>query len=70
MNVALEAGVAVYVAMAVTLAVWLGIFAYLWRIDAQARELKRLVEREERNQPTSAPQSKVTRMRAGESLEK
>jgi hypothetical protein len=41
MNVILEAGVAIYVAMAVALSVWLSIFVYLWRIDSQARELRR-----------------------------
>lgn len=41
----LEAGMALYVAMAVALAVWIGIFVYLWRIDAQARELRRKLDR-------------------------
>lgn len=44
MNVILEAGVAVYVAMAVALACWIGIFVYLWRIDAQAREMRRKLD--------------------------
>lgn len=36
MNVALEAGVAIYVALIVALAVWAGVFIYLWRLDAQS----------------------------------
>jgi CcmD family protein len=28
----------------VALSVWLGIFVYLWRLDAQARELRRRLE--------------------------
>ncbi len=45
MNGMLEASTAIYVALAVALAVWIGIFVYLWRIDAQARELRRQIER-------------------------
>jgi hypothetical protein len=40
----LEPGVAIYVALAVALVVWLGIFAMLWRIDRHARELRRLID--------------------------
>jgi hypothetical protein len=43
MQVLLDAGVAIYIAMAVALVVWLGVFWYLMRIDAEAKELKRLV---------------------------
>jgi CcmD family protein len=77
MNVALEAGVAIYVAMAVALSVWIGIFIYLWRIDAQARALKQELERErsERGalaEPAAAPRATVTRVRPaeGEPVEK
>lgn len=35
-----DAGVAIYVALAVALTVWLGIFAFLWRLDRQMRELR------------------------------
>ncbi|NJN16085.1 MAG: CcmD family protein [Oscillochloris sp.] len=68
MNVALEAGVAIYVAMAVTLSVWIGIFIYLWRIDAQARALKRSLEREHTEQALSsvAPKATLTRVREAE----
>jgi CcmD family protein len=77
MNVALEAGVAIYVAMAVALSVWIGIFVYLWRIDAQARMLRRELERERAERGAAAerpdaPSATVTRVRpaAGEPVEK
>jgi len=35
---------AIYMALAVALAVWIGIFAFLWRLDRQARELRRRLE--------------------------
>jgi CcmD family protein len=64
MNVALEAGVAIYVAMAVALSVWIGIFVYLWRIDAQARALRQELERERKldAERPAAPQATVTRV--------
>jgi CcmD family protein len=43
MQVVLEAGVAIYIAMAVALVVWVGIFVYLLRLDAHAKELKRVL---------------------------
>jgi CcmD family protein len=66
MSVALEAGVAIYVALAVALSVWIGIFIYLWRIDSHARQLKRELERENRSQEPTAPRATVTRVHAGE----
>jgi CcmD family protein len=68
MNIVLDAGVAIYVAMAVALAVWIGIFVYLWRIDAQAQALKAQLEREhgevQRSQGSLpvAPRATVTRV--------
>jgi CcmD family protein len=44
MNFLLEPGFAIYIAMAVALAVWLGIFAFIWRVDQQARELRRRLD--------------------------
>jgi CcmD family protein len=44
MSTFLDAGIAIYVAMAVALSVWIGIFVYLWRLDAQARELRRRLD--------------------------
>ncbi len=43
MQVILDAGVAIYIAMAVALVVWVGIFVYLLRLDAHAKELSRLL---------------------------
>jgi CcmD family protein len=43
MNLLNDAATALYVAMFVALSVWIGIFIYLWRIDAQARALSRLL---------------------------
>jgi CcmD family protein len=70
MSVALDAGAAVYVAMAVTLSVWIGIFAYLWRIDSQARALKRELERDDRHERPASPRATVTRVSEGEPVEK
>ena len=36
--------VGIYVSLAVALAVWIGIFAFLWRLDRQTRELRRRLE--------------------------
>lgn len=75
MNSLLEAGVAIYVALAVALSVWIGIFVYLWRIDAQARALKKELERERAAGPAerpAAPRATVTRVSPakGEPVEK
>lgn len=51
----LDAGVAIYVAMAVALACWIGIFFYLWRIDAHARELRRRIEQLPDAEQSAAP---------------
>jgi len=55
MNTFLDAGIAIYVALAVALAVWLGIFAYLWRLDAQARELRRRLDSQSERVEQPAP---------------
>jgi CcmD family protein len=55
MNIALEAGVATYVALAVALAVWVGIFVYLWRLDAQANDLRRRLDQQGDHEPAAAP---------------
>lgn len=51
----LEAGIAIYVAMAVALSVWIGLFVYLWRIDAQARELRRKLDSQPQREQASVP---------------
>ncbi|MFM2308905.1 MAG: hypothetical protein RLY87_1026 [Chloroflexota bacterium] len=55
MQVMLDAGVAIYIAMSVALVVWLGIFLYLLRIDAQAQELKRLILAARAQSPVQTP---------------
>ena len=44
--------VAIYTAMTVALVVWVAIFAYLLRLDAQARELRRKIEQAPREDVT------------------
>lgn len=43
-NFLLDPGIAIYAALAVSLVVWLGIFAFLWRLDRQARELRQRLD--------------------------
>jgi len=57
MTVLLDAGVAIYVAMAAALIVWLGVFAYLWRIDREAQALKRYLQ--ERPTPAAHAQPRA-----------
>ena len=52
----LEPGIAIYAAMAVALVVWIGLFAFLWRLDRQARELRARLEERPRAEP-SAPRA-------------
>jgi CcmD family protein len=42
----LDPAVAIYLAAAVALVVWLGVFAFLWRIDQATRELRRKLDEE------------------------
>ncbi len=56
----IDPGLALYVAAAVAVVVWLGIFVYLWRIDAQAKMLRRMLD-EQREQ--AAPQAPPTPQR-------
>ncbi|HWQ15555.1 MAG TPA: CcmD family protein [Roseiflexaceae bacterium] len=57
MSFLLEPGVAIYMALAVALAVWLGIFVFLWRIDRVTRELRRRLDQEA---PPEAPAPRAT----------
>lgn len=66
MQVVLDAGVAIYIAMAVALVVWVGIFVYLLRLDAHAKELKRLLL-QARSQPQSATPSVTVEQRTPQS---
>ena len=51
----LDPGVAMYVAAAVALSVWVLLFVYLWRLDRRASEMQRALEREEQA-PNQQPQ--------------
>ena len=50
---------AIYVAMASALIVWLLVFGYLLRLDRQARELRRMLERAEATGSPDAPRVSV-----------
>jgi CcmD family protein len=63
MNVVLEAGIAIYVALAVALTVWIGIFIYLWRLDAQARDLRRKLDQMPERSTTAAPSATLRAQR-------
>ena len=56
-NFLLDPGIAIYAALAVALVVWLGIFALLWRLDRQARELRRQLDQRPRSE---APAPRAT----------
>ena len=56
-NFLLDTGIAIYTAMSVALVVWLGIFALLWRLDRQARELRRQLDQRPR---AEAPAPRAT----------
>ncbi|MEN9935489.1 MAG: hypothetical protein RLZZ387_2068 [Chloroflexota bacterium] len=53
MNFLLDPAVAIYFALAVALAVWIGIFVFLWRIDQVTRELRRKLDQEAPTQATA-----------------
>ena len=57
MDFLLNPAFSIYVTLVVVLAVWLGIFALLWRLDRQARELKRRLDAEPRTPAAPAPRA-------------
>lgn len=61
----LNPGVAIYMALAVALTVWLALFAFLWRLDQQARELRRQLDDLPMDAP-SAPRATIEPRRAQE----
>jgi CcmD family protein len=65
-NFLLDPAFAIYAAMAVALVVWLGIFAFLWRIDRQARELRARLDAAPRPE-APAPRATIEK-RAGHPL--
>jgi CcmD family protein len=60
-NFLLDPGIAIYAALAVALVVWLGIFIFLWRLDRQARELRRQLEQRPRVEPPAPRATLETR---------
>jgi CcmD family protein len=56
-NFLLDPAIAIYAALSVALVVWLGIFALLWRLDRQARELRRMLDQRPR---AEAPAPRAT----------
>ena len=54
-NFLLDPGFAIYAALAVALVVWAGIFAFLWRVDRQAAELRRSIRTRAPRRPRRAP---------------
>lgn len=39
-----EASAALYVALFVTLLLWIGLFVYLWRVDQRSQEIQRHID--------------------------
>lgn len=58
MNFLLEPGFAIYMALAVALAVWIALFVFLWRLDRQVRELRRRLD-ETPPAPQPAPHATI-----------
>ncbi|MBM7842410.1 CcmD family protein [Herpetosiphon giganteus] len=59
MNGLTDPGLAMYVAAAVTLVVWLGIFAYLLKIDRQAKALRQALQERQANPSTEATNAPI-----------
>jgi CcmD family protein len=66
-NFLLDPAVAIYAALAVALVVWSGIFAFLWRLDRQARELRRQLDAAPRAE-APAPRATIEK-RGGQTTE-
>jgi CcmD family protein len=63
MNFLLDPGIAIYMALAVALVVWIGVFIFLWRIDRQAQELRRRIDlppTEQRDGPRATIEARGT----------
>lgn len=59
MNVLLDAGVAIYVAMATALVVWLGVFMFIWRVDKATQALAQQVATQHDEGAPAAPRARV-----------
>lgn len=67
MNFLLDPAVAIYVALAVALVVWIGLFIFLWRVDQQAQELRRRLDQAPAAEQNAAPRATIETRRAGSS---
>ncbi|NJP04806.1 MAG: hypothetical protein HC837_03830 [Chloroflexaceae bacterium] len=61
MSTAFEATMAIYVALAVALTVWFGIFLYIWRLEASVKSLRRRLEEQPEGNNTPLPGATLTR---------
>ena len=62
-NFLLDPAIAIYAALAVALMVWIGIFAFLWRVDRQVRELRGKLDAPPRPE-ASAPRATLEKRNA------
>lgn len=53
-----DPGVALYVAAIVAVVVWAGIWIYLWRIDVQARALRKYLDERPLNDEPKRPETR------------
>lgn len=68
MNFLLDPAYAIYIAMVVALAVWIGIFVFLWRIDRHVAELRRKFDQQapvERPAPRATLETRTARPETG-----
>ena len=68
MNFLLNPGVAIYMALAVALVVWIGVFLVLWRIDRQAQELRRRLDLPPTERPEAPRATIETRANKGSTV--
>lgn len=62
-----DAGITIYIVLFVALAVWGGIFFYLWRIDTLAQELRRRLDNQQPHEATPpTPRATLERRPPGE----
>lgn len=67
MNFLLEPAIAIYIALAVALVVWIGLFIFLWRVDQQAQELRRMLDQAPAEGQNAAPRATIETRRPGSS---
>jgi CcmD family protein len=59
MNFLLNPGIAIYMALAVALVVWIGVFSFLWRLDRQAQELRRKLDATTSSERRDVPRATI-----------